>query len=93
MDLQSMVVNNVGHMYEYPDELANVPIEIIWSMILTNVAAATMMLRLLVNDMKKRMKGIIVNISSFTALQPVPYGAAYAASKVIAEFTYDISFN
>lgn len=69
-------------MYEYPDELANVPNDIIWSMILTNVGAVTMMSRLLVNDMKKRMKGAIVNISSFTALQPLPYGAVYAASKV-----------
>lgn len=104
-------MNNVGHMYEYPDELANVPSDIIWSkfscfilqkclvhdfdfsivgMILTNVGAVTMMSRLMVNDMKKRMKGIIVNISSFAALQPLPYGAAYAATKVIVGFIYEI---
>lgn len=75
-------VNNVGQMYEHPETLASVPEDVIWSMILTNIAAATMMTRLLVNDMKQRQKGIIVNVASGTALQPAPYAAVYAASKV-----------
>lgn len=69
-------------MYEYPDELADVPENVIWSMILTNIASMTMMTRILINDMKQRRKGIIVNVSSGTALQPAPFGNVYAASKV-----------
>lgn len=75
-------VNNVGRMYDYPDELGKVPSELIWSMINTNVGAVTMMTRMLVNDMKNRGKGAIVNISSGSELQPLPYMAVYSASKV-----------
>lgn len=77
-----VLVNNVGQMYEYPEEMAKVPEEVIWSMILTNVGAVTMMTRLLVNDMKQRKKGVIVNVSSGVALQPSPLASVYAASKV-----------
>lgn len=41
-----------------------------------------MMTRILVNGMKARGKGAIVNISSGSELQPLPYMAVYAASKV-----------
>lgn len=41
-----------------------------------------MMTRMLINDMKARGKGAIVNISSGSELQPLPYMAVYAASKV-----------
>lgn len=69
-------------MYEYPEELGKVPEDVVWSMVLTNIGAVTMMSRLLVNDMKQRKKGIIVNVSSGTALQPAALAAVYAASKV-----------
>lgn len=41
-----------------------------------------MMTRMVVNDMKARGKGAIVNISSGSELQPLPFMAVYAASKV-----------
>lgn len=76
------LVNNVGQMYDYPDELGNVSAELLSSIINTNVGAVTMMTRMLVNDMKSRGKGAIVNISSGSELQPLPYMAVYSASKV-----------
>lgn len=69
-------------MYEYPEELGKVPEEVVWSVMLTNIGAVTMMTRCLVNDMIQRKKGIIVNVSSGAALQPIPLAAVYAASKV-----------
>lgn len=69
-------------MYEYPEELGMVSEDSIYNMILINVTAVTMMTRLLVNDMKQRQKGIIVNVSSAMALQPTPLVSVYAASKV-----------
>lgn len=84
-------------MFEYPEELGNVPEDVIWSLVLTNVAAVTMMTRLVVNDMKQRQKGVIVNVSSGTHLQPAPLASVYAASKVLISFftkiAYFISFN
>lgn len=102
-DWHFFAVNNVGQMYEFPETVALMPEDVLWSkfscfflqkrlvhefnfsiigMILTNIASVTMMSRLLVNDMKEQRKGIIVNVASGTALQPAPYGAVYAASKV-----------
>lgn len=75
-------VNNVGRMYDYPEELGKVSKEILWSLITINMGSVTMMTRMLVNDMKKRGKGAIVNISSGSELQPLPYAAVYGASKV-----------
>lgn len=69
-------------MYEYPEEFGKVPEETIWTLLMTNVCAVTMMTRLIVNDMKQRKKGVIVNVSSGTHLQPAPYACVYAATKV-----------
>lgn len=77
-----VAVNNVGRMYDYPDELGKVPTDLLWHMININIGAVTMMTRMLVNDMKARGKGAIVNISSGSELQPLPYMAVYSASKV-----------
>lgn len=69
-------------MYDYPDELDKVPSDLLWNMININVGAVTMMTRMLVNDMKQRGKGAIVNMSSGSELMPLPYMAVYSASKV-----------
>lgn len=75
-------MNNVGRMYDYPEELGKVPSDLLWHIININIGAVTMMTRMLVNDMKTRGKGAIVNISSGSELQPLPYMAVYSASKV-----------
>lgn len=41
-----------------------------------------MMTRLIINDMKKRGHGAIVNVSSGSELQPLPLMNVYAATKV-----------
>lgn len=69
-------------MYEYPDELANIPMEVLWSLIKLNIGAMLTMTRIVVNGMKLRRKGAIVNISSGSELQPIPYVTLYAATKV-----------
>lgn len=69
-------------MYDYPDELGKLTPDFLWSMLNINMGSVTMMTRMLINDMKKRGKGAIVNISSGSELQPLPYAAVYGASKV-----------
>ncbi|XP_055310940.1 hydroxysteroid dehydrogenase-like protein 1 isoform X2 [Sitodiplosis mosellana] len=88
-----ILVNNVGQMYEYPEELGKVSEDVLYNMILTNVTAVTMMTRLLVNDMKLRKKGIIVNVSSGFALHPAPLASVYAATKVyVKNFTMALQY-
>ncbi|XP_011191480.2 inactive hydroxysteroid dehydrogenase-like protein 1 [Zeugodacus cucurbitae] len=76
-----ILVNNVGKMYDYPDELSNIPEDTIWDLININVAAVTIMSRMLIPELKKQKRGAIVNISSGSELQPIPYMAVYAATK------------
>ncbi|XP_023301046.2 hydroxysteroid dehydrogenase-like protein 1 isoform X1 [Lucilia cuprina] len=76
-----ILVNNVGKMYDYPDELEKIPEDVLWDLININVGAVTMMTRMLIPQMKKQGKGAIVNLSSGSELQPLPYMAVYAATK------------
>lgn len=83
-----ILVNNVGLMYDYPEELSKVPEQRLWDLINVNMAACTMMSHMIIPQMKKAGKGAIVNISSGSELQPLPLMAVYAASKLyVKSFT------
>lgn len=75
-------MNNVGTNLDYPDDLDRVPEDKLWDVIHINIAAATMLTRIVLPGMKQRRQGAIVNISSGSELQPLPYMTTYAASKV-----------
>lgn len=62
--------------------VGEVPEKDLWDIININVGAATMLTRLIINDMKKRGRGAIVNVSSGSELQPLPLMTVYAATKV-----------
>ncbi|XP_022919242.1 inactive hydroxysteroid dehydrogenase-like protein 1 isoform X2 [Onthophagus taurus] len=83
-----ILVNNVGSQYTFPMYVGEVPEKTVWDIINVNVAAVTMMTKMLIEDMKARKKGAIVNVSSGAELQPLPLMTLYAASKVyIRNFT------
>ncbi|KAF7991085.1 hypothetical protein HCN44_002647 [Aphidius gifuensis] len=77
-----ILVNNVGKQYTYPMYVGEVPEDELWDIININVGAVTFMTRLVINDMQKRGKGAIVNVSSGSELQPLPLMTVYAATKV-----------
>ena len=76
-----ILVNNVGRMYDFPDDLDHVPEDLIWQIININVGAATMMSRMIIPQMKINRRGIIVNISSGSECQPTPLMTVYASTK------------
>lgn len=77
-------VNNVGRQYTYPMYLGEVPQQELWDIVNINIGATTMMTRMVLEQMKERRKGAIVNVSSASELQPLPLMTVYAASKVLA---------
>lgn len=77
-----VLVNNVGMMYEYPDDLEKVPEETLWQIININIGASTILSRAVIPQMKQNRRGIIVNISSGSECQPIPLTAVYGASKI-----------
>jgi len=77
-----ILINNAGLMYEFPDNFENVPENTLWDLINVNMASLTMLTRAIIPIMKTQQKGIIINISSGSAMQPIPYSSVYGASKV-----------
>lgn len=78
-------------MYDCPDDVHNVAEDTLWDIVNINVGACTMLTRMLVPGMIQRKRGAIVNISSGSELQPVPYMATYGATKAyIRNFTLAI---
>ena len=76
-----ILVNNVGVIPPYPMYFDEISEEMIWNIIHVNIAAGTMMTKMILPMMMKKGKGAIVNISSSAALQPQPLQQIYTASK------------
>lgn len=83
-----VLVNNVGMSYVYPEYLSIIPDgdKVILDVIKANTIACTMMMRLILPDMEKRRRGVIINIASISAVSPVPLLTVYGASKVYMDF-------
>lgn len=78
-------------MYDCPDDIHKIPEQDLWDILNINIGATTMMTRMMVTGMIKRKRGAIVNISSGSELQPLPYMSTYGASKVfVRNFTLAI---
>lgn len=75
------MVNNAGASYNHPELFTNVSEESIAQILQLNVASMTGVARALLPQMFERKKGILINISSATAVMPSPYLTVYAASK------------
>ncbi len=54
----------------------------LWDLVNVNVAACTLMCRIVLPNMEQRGRGAIINLASSAALQPLPLQAVYAATKV-----------
>jgi short-subunit dehydrogenase len=75
----SMLINNAG--FGAHGALVEQDLSLLQSMIRLNVMATTTLTRLFAADMRTRGQGRILNVSSFSAVQPPPWIAAYAATK------------
>lgn len=84
-------MNNVGIAYEYPEKLHKLPEQVLWDTLNVNIAACTVLSRIVAPGMIERGRGAIVNISSGSELQPMAYMNIYGASKAyVRHFTLSI---
>ncbi|KAG5674670.1 hypothetical protein PVAND_004623 [Polypedilum vanderplanki] len=81
-----ILINNVGIFHEYPNYFDLISEEMIWRLLYVNIAATTMMSRMIIPQMKSKKRGLIVNISSGSDNQPIPLMAIYSASKVFVKY-------
>lgn len=76
-----ILVNNVGVITDHPKYLSEMDYSDIWNHININVAAATVVTRLVLPYMEQKGKGAIINLASSAAFLPLPLNVVYAATK------------
>lgn len=83
-----VLVNNVGMSYSYAEYLTKVPNAetFVDNLIKANIVSCTRMTLLVLPIMEKAGRGVILNISSLSALSPMPLLSTYSASKVYVNF-------
>lgn len=77
-----VLVNNAGVMYDSPKRFLDQPESKMWSHVRVNMLAVVMMTRLVLPSMVRKKKGLLINVSSIAAYQPLPLMGLYSASKV-----------
>ncbi|GAM26156.1 hypothetical protein SAMD00019534_093310 [Acytostelium subglobosum LB1] len=80
-----MLVNNVGISYDYPMYLEELPQDRIEALINLNIRSLTILTQLVLKGMLERKRGAIINISSISAMAPMPLLAVYAGTKAYVE--------
>ncbi|SPP82259.1 hydroxysteroid dehydrogenase-like protein 1 isoform X1 [Drosophila guanche] len=81
-----ILVNNVGMMYEHPDNYEEVSEDLLWNLMTVNIGSVLMLTRKLLPRMKAARRGAIVNLGSSSELTPLPYLTAYGASKAFITY-------
>jgi len=76
-----VLVNNVGMGFEHPEFFSNVAIGTIKDMVNVNMMSVAMMTRIVIPALLEKHKGVIINVSSATAMLPPALFSVYAASK------------
>lgn len=84
-----VLINNVGVQYSYPMYFGELPEDELWGLLHINIASLTQMTRIVLPKMVKNKRGAIVNLSSGSKLQPLPFMNLYAASKLFVDFFTD----
>ncbi|XP_058794430.1 hydroxysteroid dehydrogenase-like protein 1 [Phymastichus coffea] len=84
-----ILINNVGALSEYPMYFGETSESNLWEMINVNIGAPTFMTHLIIEDMKTRKKGAIVNICSSLDTYPSPLLSVYAATKTYVRYFTD----
>lgn len=89
-----VLINNVGMSYEHPEFYASPHLEKTNQNILyVNCFSCSRMCYIILPIMEKQNHGVILNISSFSALDPVPLLSIYAASKAFVDsFSRSIAY-
>lgn len=83
-----VLINNVGMAYKYPEYFTKIPNsdKFISDILNCNILSVTRMTHIVLPLMEKRRSGIIINISSYSALFPTPLLALYSASKIYMDY-------
>ncbi|XP_053686340.1 very-long-chain 3-oxoacyl-CoA reductase isoform X2 [Sabethes cyaneus] len=89
-----VLVNNVGMSYANPEYFLAITDQekFIEKLVTCNIFSVTRMCKLFLPGMVERRKGVVINISSLSAVIPAPLLTVYAASKAFVDkFSEDLA--
>lgn len=89
-----VLVNNVGLSYPYPDYFLELKgkEKIYYDIVQCNIVSVLAMCQIVMPCMAEKKRGVVINISSATALFPSPLLAVYGASKMfVAKLSEDLT--
>ena len=81
-----ILFNNAGVMLPSPNRFLDQPEASVWQHCSVNIAGVLMVTRCVLPGMCKRKRGLIINMSSLSALYPMPSMGVYSASKKFVEY-------
>ena len=81
-----VLVNNVGLSHKYAQFLLEAGAQRLRDMIEVNCQALVKMTHLVLPAMVARKRGAIINLSSFSSLQPLPLIGVYSATKIFVTY-------
>jgi len=83
-----VLVNNVGMSYTYAEYLTKIPEaeKLIQNLLRANITSCLRMSLLVLPQMELQRSGVIINVSSLSAISPIPLLSIYSASKVFVNF-------
>lgn len=76
-----VLINNVGAGYDHPDYFTQVSNQDIDRVLAINCFPQTKMTHIILKGMNQRKRGLVVSLSSFSAIYPMPLLAVYSAAK------------
>ncbi|XP_038053154.1 very-long-chain 3-oxoacyl-CoA reductase-B-like isoform X2 [Patiria miniata] len=83
-----VLVNNVGISYRFPEYFHEIPDrqKMLMNMLNLNCMSVTQMTSIVLPGMLDRKKGIVVNVSSASGMQPSPLLTVYSATKAYVDY-------
>ncbi|XP_065211918.1 hydroxysteroid dehydrogenase-like protein 1 [Planococcus citri] len=81
-----ILINSFQTVIQTPTPFTKISAEEINSLLNANVKSLTMITYVILTGMLHRNKGLILNVSAFSGLYPVPFISVYSASKAYTEF-------
>ncbi len=88
LEVIDVLVNNVGMAFEVGEYFTRIPDtkQFITSLVNVNIIAMTKMIDLILPKMVDKNRGIIINVSSISAANPIPLISLYSASKIYGDY-------
>lgn len=88
LDDVHVLVNNVGISYVYPEYFTKIPESkaLLDSIVNCNLFSVMRMIEIILPKMERRRRGVIINLSSYSASYPMPLLSVYTASKIFVDY-------